>query len=241
MTVHPRADWTKVPATDAHPLASDYVRGTAIHWNGPPVPVSALTDPRAYLEGVRRYHRSKSWSDIAYNLAVDQNGDVWVLRGLRHMSAANGDNEVNARYVAVLAIIGQGQKPTLKMLAGLRDVVTMVRAEYPRAMFVKTHNQVRPAATACPGPDLTRAVDAGDLEPRQLPPVSVSKMQAAWKRDRRRATGLHPTHTRRVQRALGFAARTGRWGWRTRSKFGPKGPTKETLQELGRGRFRVIP
>jgi hypothetical protein len=142
------------------------VRGAAIHWNGPAVPRSALTDPRNYLEGVRRYHTStKGWSDIAYNLAVDQTGDVWVLRGLDHRSAANGGTTVNARYVAVLAILGEGQEPTDAMLAGLRHAAGMVRDRYPHAPAVLGHVDVRPEPTACPGPHLSRAIDRGDLNP----------------------------------------------------------------------------
>jgi hypothetical protein len=166
VTVHPRSDWTGVRAADSNPFTPSEIRGTVIHWNGPAVPRSALTDPRNYLEGVRRYHTStKGWSDIAYNLAVDQTGDVWVLRGLDHRSAANGGTTVNARYVAVLAILGQGQEPTAAVLAGLRQAAGMVRDRYPHAPAVLGHVDVRPEPTACPGPHLSRAIDRGDLNP----------------------------------------------------------------------------
>ena len=65
-------------------------------------------------------------------------------------------------------------------------------------------------------------------------------MRNAWERDRRRKTGLHPIQTRRVQRALGFQLRTGRWGRATRARFGDGGPTEDTLRALGRGKFRVV-
>jgi len=166
--MHPRSDWTSTPAANAHPFDPSKVEGVAVHWNGPAVPQSALTDPRSYLEGVRRYHvNTPGWSDIAYNLAADQTGDAWDLRGLAHMSGANGDTDANTRFVAVLAILGQGQEPTEAMLDGIRFAVGMTREKYPHAQAVKTHNQVRPAATACPGPHLTRAVNAGVLQPRQ--------------------------------------------------------------------------
>jgi hypothetical protein len=161
MTLHPRRDWTSTPAADAHPFEPTAVRGTAVHWNGPPVPESALTDPRSYLEGVRRFHvGTNGWSDIAYNFAVDQRGDIWTLRGMRHMSGANGDSTVNAQWVAVLAIIGVGQKPSPSMLEGIKTVAGMVRDEYPRGDRVTTHQAIRPTSTACPGPDLIPWVTA---------------------------------------------------------------------------------
>jgi hypothetical protein len=161
MTLHPRRDWTSTPATDAHPLDPAAVKGLAVHWNGPPVPEAALTDPRTYLEGVRRFHvTDRGWSDIAYNFAVDQRGDLWVLRGMHHMSAANGDTEVNAQWVAVLAIIGVGQKPSPSLLEGVKQMAAMVRREYPRGGRVTTHQAIRPADTACPGPDLIPWVTA---------------------------------------------------------------------------------
>ena len=74
----------------------------------------------------------------------------------------------------------------------------------------------------------------------KLPPVSLSKMREAWKRDRDRKTGLHRRQTRLVQKALGFLLQTGRWGRPTRARFGANGPTEATLRALGRGKFRVV-
>ncbi len=242
MTVHPRTDWTAVKAADAHPFAAMYVKGAAIHWNGPAVPQTALSDPRSFLEGVRRFHTTtRNWSDIAYNFAVDQQGGIWTLRGMRHMSAANGDTTTNTKYVAVYAILGEGQSPSRKMLRSLGEVVGMVRAEYPRATAVVTHQQIRPGSTACPGPHLIRAVDQGTLRPPPpLPEVSVKHMRHAWKNDRNHKTGLHPIQTRRVQKALGFAVRTGRWGKRTRAFFPNNGPTQATLRAISKGAYRTV-
>lgn len=165
MTLHPRSDWTSVPAANARRLDPARVEGTVVHWNGPAVPRSALTDPRSFLEGVRRYHvYTKGWSDIAYNYAVDQQGDIWVLRGMNHQSAANGNEDLNERFVAVLGIIGQGQEPSEAMLAGIRRVIAMQRERYA-GRKIKTHQDVRPDGTDCPGPDLIAAVRSGALDP----------------------------------------------------------------------------
>ena len=90
------------------------------------------------------------------------------------------------------------------------------------------------------GPDDGPKVSFRTWEQTQTPEVSVHFMRNAWERDRRRKTGLHPIQTRRVQRALGFQLRTGRWGRATRARFGDGGPTEATLRALGRGKFRVV-
>jgi len=164
--LHKRSDWTSAEAASPHRFDPGQVRGVAVHWNGPAVPQSAFTDPRAYLEGVRRYHTAtKGWSDIAYNYGVDQRGHVWELRGMRLQSAANGDQAVNAAWVAVLGIIGEGQRPSEAMLNGIAQTVAKVRGTYPQASKVKGHRDVRPGSTACPGPYLYRAVNDGRLQP----------------------------------------------------------------------------
>jgi hypothetical protein len=55
------------------------------------------------------------------------------------------------------------------MLQALREVVADFRRAYPHAIRVVTHNDVRPEPTACPGPDLTRAVHTGVLNPAKKP------------------------------------------------------------------------
>src|SRR5207253_1145951 len=119
--LHQRSEWTSTPAAGSPWQAAP--RGVCIHWNGPPVAKA----PALTLAADRRYHvDTKGWADIAYNLAVDQLGDVWIARGLDYRSSANGTSELNHQYVAVLALIGQGQEPTPAMLAGLRAARRLV-------------------------------------------------------------------------------------------------------------------
>ena len=168
MTFHPRSDWTSVPAADANPVIVSKLKGVAIHWNGPAVPASALKDPRSFLEGVRRFHVStRGWSDIAYNLAVDQNGDVWELRGLKHQSAANGDEPTNDAYLAIFCIVGEGQVPSDAMIAGVRKAVRRFRRRYPLARKIVGHKDIRPAGTECPGARLQTQLLAGNFVPRR--------------------------------------------------------------------------
>ena len=172
MAYRPRSAWTSVPPRYVTPLTPAEVQGVAIHWNGPAVPNVSTA---AYLRGIMNYHRAKGWADVAYNFAVDQKGDLWELRGVRARSGANGSTSANRTHVAILACIGEGQRPTAAMLQGIRDAVALVRATYPNARAIRTHNQVRPEPTACPGPDLSHAVNTGALEPRSAPQPTTPK------------------------------------------------------------------
>lgn len=174
--VRKRSSWTdKRPASPAL-LVPEHVDGLAVHWDGPPVGRGVLAgDPDAvatFLRSVLRFHTvTRGWSDIAYQWAVDNAGTRWELRGWRRQSAANGDQAVNRRFGAVLAIVGQGQLATPELLDGLRAAVVDFRSVYPSATRIVTHNDVRPDPTACPGPQLTRLVHGGQLDPRRHPPA----------------------------------------------------------------------
>lgn len=180
MTVHPRSDWTRVPAADAHPIVPGSIEGAALHWNGPAVPKSALKDPRSFLEGVRRYHTGvKRWSDIAYNVAVDQLGDEWELRGLDHYSGANGTTYLNHRYLAVFFIIGEGQEPSPEMIAGGARAIARILKKYPRAGRLVGHGQIRPGGTDCPGPFINEALRSGAFSPKEDDDVTKEEVVEA--------------------------------------------------------------
>lgn len=158
--MRPRSDWTDTAPSGLRFNPSEVV-GVAIHWQG--VPVTRPTPE--VLRGDRAYHIGRGWGDIAYNLAVDLNGEVWEARGLDLRSTANGSTAANRTHVAIVFLLGPGQTPTPAMYAGGREAVAIVRARYPHATRIATHNDVRPEPTACPGPELTAAVRNGTLEP----------------------------------------------------------------------------
>lgn len=137
MTYHPRHEWAEAADGLAAFDPAD-VRGVAVHWLGPPM--SLRKGVPFALRAIRRYHTARNgWADVAYNLAVSPDGDVWELRGLRHRSAANGNGTANRRYVAVCALLGQGEHPTPAMLDGIREAVRMTRGVYPGAADIKPH------------------------------------------------------------------------------------------------------
>jgi hypothetical protein len=121
---------------------------------------------KAALRSWQDFHiDGRGWSDIAYQVAVDQAGNRYELRGLRTQSGANGDTDVNQRFGAVLLVLAPGEQPTAAMIREVRAVVTDFRKLFPDAHRIVGHGQIRPEPTACPGPAAQKAINAGTFEP----------------------------------------------------------------------------
>jgi hypothetical protein len=165
-TYLPRSAWTTVPAAGS-PMPSRPL-GLAVHWPGSTVP---LGDPSQQsvanrLEGYRRYHvNGHGWSDIAYQVAIDQSGRVWDLRGIDRESAANGDQSVNLTYGACLFLVGPGESPSASLRAAFNDWRRdHWLVKYPGATRVVGHRDIRPTGgTDCPGPITEALVRSGAI------------------------------------------------------------------------------
>lgn len=170
MTWHPRSDWTKAPKGGTVLAGTGRVITTIyIHFPGAGPRTIGTASPRARLEGYRRYHKgTQGWADIAYNLAVDQRGDVWELRGIDRQSGANGGTRSNRHGMAVLVLVGDNEEPTAACIAGIKDAVRRIRAQHPKARAIKGHQESPDASTDCPGEPLMRLVRAGALEPGRV-------------------------------------------------------------------------
>lgn len=157
------------------PLHVDQVDGVALHWPGMADPLDSFTDVAAALRGWQSYHLDdKGWSDIAYQVAVDQAGRAWTLRGLRTKSGANGDAEMNDRYGAILLIVAPGEQPSPALLATTRAVITDFRRLYPGANAIRPHSAVRPEPTDCPGDAIRAAIARGDFTPSPLEDIDMT-------------------------------------------------------------------
>lgn len=149
-------------------LDPDDVVGIALHW---PAMGRPLRDPRAVRASLRAWQRfhmdTNGWSDIAYQEAIDQAGNVYRLRGLRKMSAANGSLTVNRRYGALLLILAPGEEPTAAMIAAVRRRIRRHRRLFPNSRRIVGHADIRPTPTACPGPIVRAAIAAGAFTPKE--------------------------------------------------------------------------
>lgn len=169
MTHFSRSDWgARAAKSGPGPLVASRVDGLAFHWPAMSKPLATVAAVKAALRGWQNFHMDdKGWSDIGYQVAIDQAGNRYDLRGLRTQSGANGDQDVNQRFGAVLLILAPGEQPSAKMIAEARAVVTDFRKLFPDGRRIVGHGQIRPEPTACPGPAAQKAVNAGTFEPAE--------------------------------------------------------------------------
>ena len=117
----------------------------------------------------QNYHMDgHGWSDTGYQVAVDQDGNRYGLRCLAVQSGANGDEDLNERFDAALLILAPVRGPRRDGRRGPQ------RHRRPRRLFpgsrrIVGHAQVRPEATACPGPAAMRLIGSGGFEPTNHP------------------------------------------------------------------------
>lgn len=168
MTIISRAEWGARPAHGGPgPLDPSKVIGLAFHWPAMSKPIRGTANVAAALRGWQAYHMDgQGWSDIAYQAAVDQDGNEYELRGLRTTSGANGDSDVNSRYGAVLLILAPGEQPSPEMIGAVRRIVARHREFFPKSRALVGHGDIRPGGTACPGPAVQAALKARVFEPR---------------------------------------------------------------------------
>lgn len=162
-----RSAWGARASRGSSPLVASEVDGIAVHWPGMAKPISSQSAVASALRGWQNYHMDvRGWSDIAYQVAVDQAGRAWTLRGPRTRSGANGDADVNRRYGALLLILAPGEQPSEAMKATVRGVIADFREIFPKGTLIRPHSAVRPADTDCPGDAARAAIARGDFTPR---------------------------------------------------------------------------
>ena len=165
----PRSAWNARPPNGGPGnLTVSRVEGAVIHWpgTGSTKVIHTKAAVASALRGWQDYHMdTRGWSDIAYQVAVDQAGRAWTLRGLRTQSGANGDADVNERYGAVLLILVTGEQPSAAMKATTRAVIADFRKLYPHGTAIRPHSAVRPEPTDCPGDPARAAIARGDFNP----------------------------------------------------------------------------
>lgn len=148
-------------------LNKNEVIGVALHWPGMSKPIRGVKNVKAALKSWQAYHMdSNKWSDIAYQVAFDQDGNRYALRGWTKMSAANGNTTLNKRYAAFLLVLAPGEEPTAKMKAAVRKEVKKHRKRFKKSKVVVGHGDIRPGGTACPGSPTHNAIKRGAFEPK---------------------------------------------------------------------------
>lgn len=190
----PRSAWTTRAPEGSRSLTPSLVENVAFHWPGMAKAINATGDAgrarvASALRGWQRFHMDvRGWSDIAYQMAIDQAGRVWTLRGVNIRSGANGNGDTNTRYGAILLILGPGEQPSAAMIASARALLVIYRRRYSRMPVKPTwHGAIRQGGgTACPGPAAIAAIKAGKFnagtsspDPTPTPTPTEGSMTAA--------------------------------------------------------------
>lgn len=167
------------PADYVNSLTWLLVTHLFVHWPGSAGVIgSDIEKIKSYIRGWQDFHMDgRGWSDIAYNVGVDQEGRLYELRGwMRRDGATSG---WGGRSFSILAIMGTGESPSDKMKAKIRWVMDyadqLATSGTTRRSY---HNAV--SSTSCPGVLLTNWVKAGlPVEILEIPPVEIPVPSAA--------------------------------------------------------------
>ena len=170
LSIVPRSKWGAKPAESFVAADPKKLKGVVVHWFGSPKGTKDHADCPKVLRAVQRTHMAGEFTDIAYNHAVCQHGVVYALRGFDRQTGANGNKTANRQYAAVVAMIGEGDRPSGELKNGLRDVIAEWRAR-GAGVEVKRHGEI--TGSACPGPDLSSWVSIRAFE--KLPPPRKPK------------------------------------------------------------------
>lgn len=172
-----REEWGAQQSNGGTLLSRNQVKGLAVHWPALTRPVRGIANVSDLLRGWQRAHMAKGWSDVAYQEAIDQDGNFYNLRGLRVRSAANGDEEPNEEFGAIVLVLAPGEKPSKAMITTFRQRAARFQEHFPDATVIVGHMDVRPEPTSCPGPIVMGLIRAGVLNPRE--PFDDAKFEAA--------------------------------------------------------------
>ncbi len=128
----------------------------------------ALRDNRdapARLRAHQSYHQSLGWPDIAYHFLIDRHGNIYKGRP----SWARGDTSTDYDPSGHLLVLCEGnfseQSITKAQVRALVRVLAWASKRFgvsPRK--IRGHRDF--ASTACPGTDLYRLIDSGNIERR---------------------------------------------------------------------------
>ena len=155
-----RAEWgARRPAGSIGTIAPE---GITVHYNGPAFGGFPWDHGRCaqLVRGTQAFHLDgRGWADIAYTACVCPHGFVFEGRGTRQRTAAQGTNAGNARSLALMFLIGEGEPLTDEA----RAVAVWWANEIARLPLRWAHRDWH--STACPGTPLTAWTRSGFIPP----------------------------------------------------------------------------
>lgn len=136
-------------------------------------------DSGAWLRNIQRYHvEHNGWSDIGYNLAVDNRGVVWEGRGLDVVGAHCPDYNTLGYGVVYLGDDDPGVTDvSIAAKTALRDVFAELDRRSDRQLIRLGHRNRR--NTRCPGDELYAWLRAGMPVHARVPKPPANNQPAA--------------------------------------------------------------
>jgi hypothetical protein len=171
-----RSAWTTAARGGAQ-LTGTKLVGIAIHWPGTSqnaFGVQSASLVAARLRGYWDYHvNTRGWVDIGYNMAIDQAGRVWDLRGLSRVGAhcaSTANPDANHEWVGVLFLLGDEERPSAAMIRAFQDFrYDVFLPRWPGRAKLTGHGRapgVPGAQTSCCGPYAAAKITDGTLAQR---------------------------------------------------------------------------
>lgn len=157
-SIHTRAEW------GAASIRGDYdpmlpITRVCVHHSALEASVMSPGQMAAELRKLQASHQQK-WSDLGYHFVIDPKGGIWEGRNLRWQGAHEGAGlNQGSIGICLLGNFDDGPAPAAQ-LGALKTLLDTMRARWSlTAADIKTHKEVRPEPTACPGARLQSWVD----------------------------------------------------------------------------------
>lgn len=175
--------------------------GVAIHYAGPGLRITSHAQCIGHWLGFQRYHMdTHGWVDVAYSAGFCIHGYAFAGRGYGIRTAANGTDDANYRYLAIVFIGGEGDTVTKAAIAAAWWLIHEFR-EAGAGQAVRPHSSFK--STACPahvyGAIINNPMSKSGAESAMHDPINLGSHALAEESDWSREQG---TFKRYVARGL---------------------------------------
>jgi tetratricopeptide (TPR) repeat protein len=158
-SIHTRSDWGAAAIRGKYDPMTPITRVTVHH---SALDTSSTGSAAAVASEIRQLQSShqQKWADIGYHFLIDRSGGTWEGRNLQWQGAHEGSGlNKGAIGICVLGNFELGP-PTASQLAALKELLDTCRQRWGLgAADIRTHKEVRPEPTECPGWALQGWVD----------------------------------------------------------------------------------
>jgi hypothetical protein len=152
----------RAPKSVSHNITPEQ-GGCAVHYGGGgpnPAPTTFEKAKSIWL-GWQNYHMDgQGWNDIAYTLGITQQGDVFAGRGAGVRTAAQGSDEGNDDYYAIVWIGGGDAVPSEDAKCAYLWAIKYLREKGNAGNRVRPHHDF--TSTTCAGKYLSPFADSLD-------------------------------------------------------------------------------